>query len=205
MHGFCQNLAMDALQDPEDPRDTAILAAAFEVFANYGFRRAAMADIAARAGMSRPALYLRFSGKEQIFKRLAALHLARAEAGAAAALAAPGPADAVLARFFTAIDGEVVEAMLSSPHGAELLDAKTSVAAEIVAAGEARMAALLAGWIARGQAEGRLATGLPDTPAEIAATILAAKFGLKSPGVTLAGYKTGTRRLATLFGRALSP
>jgi AcrR family transcriptional regulator len=196
---------MDTLQDPEDPRDTAILAAAFEVFANYGFRRAAMADIAARAGMSRPALYLRFSGKEQIFKRLATLHLARAEAGAAAALAAPGAPDAVLGQFFAAIDGEVVEAMLSSPHGAELLDAKPSVAAEIAAAGEARMVTLLAGWIARGQAEGWLSGSLPDAPPDIAATILAAKFGLKSPGVTLAGYKAGTRRLASLFGRALSP
>jgi AcrR family transcriptional regulator len=195
---------MEIGPDPEDPRDTAILEAAFEVFANYGFRRASMADIATRAGMSRPALYLRFSGKEQIFKRLAGLYFERAAVAATAALAAPGPADAVLAQFFTALDGEVAEAMLNSPHGAELLDAKSSVAAEIVAAGVARMVALLAAWIARGQAEGRLAAGLPDTPAEIAATILAAKFGLKTPGVTLDAYRAGTRRLAALFGRALS-
>jgi AcrR family transcriptional regulator len=156
--------------------------------------------------MSRPALYLRFAGKEEIFRRLAQLFFAKAAVDATAALAGAGAPGEILARFFDAVDGEVVEAMLTSPHGAELLDAKGSIGADAIADGEARMAKVLADWIERGQAGGTLVRdNVIGTPAEIAATILAAKFGLKSPGVTLAAYKSGTARLAALFGRALSP
>ncbi len=44
-----------------------IVAAAGDVFMRYGFRRVTMADLAAAAQMSRPALYLVFPSKEQIF------------------------------------------------------------------------------------------------------------------------------------------
>lgn len=41
--------------------------AAGEVFLRYGYARTTMGDIAHAAGMSRPALYLLFPGKEQVF------------------------------------------------------------------------------------------------------------------------------------------
>jgi AcrR family transcriptional regulator len=41
--------------------------AATEVFSRYGHARTTMGDIAARAGMSRPALYLLFPDKEAVF------------------------------------------------------------------------------------------------------------------------------------------
>lgn len=43
------------------------MAAAGEVFLRYGYARTTMGDIAKAAGMSRPALYLLFPGKEQVF------------------------------------------------------------------------------------------------------------------------------------------
>jgi AcrR family transcriptional regulator len=45
-----------------------ILAAALDVFLRYGYKRATMNDIAEAAGISRPALYLVFDSKEEIFK-----------------------------------------------------------------------------------------------------------------------------------------
>jgi AcrR family transcriptional regulator len=44
-----------------------ILTAARSVFLRYGFRRVTMNDIAEAAGVSRPALYLLFKSKEEIF------------------------------------------------------------------------------------------------------------------------------------------
>jgi AcrR family transcriptional regulator len=45
-----------------------LLTAALDVFLRYGYKRVTMNDIAEAAGISRPALYLVFDSKEQIFK-----------------------------------------------------------------------------------------------------------------------------------------
>jgi len=45
-----------------------IVEAAFGVFSRYGFARTTMADLARAAGMSRPALYLVYCGKGEVFE-----------------------------------------------------------------------------------------------------------------------------------------
>jgi AcrR family transcriptional regulator len=50
-----------------DVKKTKVLTAARSVFLRYGFRRVTMNDIAEAAGVSRPALYLLFESKEEIF------------------------------------------------------------------------------------------------------------------------------------------
>jgi len=45
-----------------------VLAAALDVFLRYGYKRVTMNDIAEAAGISRPALYLVFESKEEIYK-----------------------------------------------------------------------------------------------------------------------------------------
>jgi len=45
-----------------------ILTAARDIFIRYGYKRVTMNDIAKAAGISRPALYLVFQSKEEIFK-----------------------------------------------------------------------------------------------------------------------------------------
>ena len=49
-------------------KQAVILDAAFSAFVRHGFRRVTMGEIAKAAGMSRPALYLEFSNKEDIFR-----------------------------------------------------------------------------------------------------------------------------------------
>ena len=56
--------------DARTAKERRILESAGEVFARYGFARATMGDIAAMAGMSRPALYLAFPDKTAIFSRV---------------------------------------------------------------------------------------------------------------------------------------
>jgi AcrR family transcriptional regulator len=51
-------------------KEEQVLAAAREVFMRYGFKRATMSDLADAAQMSRPALYLIFSSKEEVFRAL---------------------------------------------------------------------------------------------------------------------------------------
>ena len=50
-----------------DDKKSRILAAARSVFLNYGYKRVNMNDIAEAAGVSRPALYVLFKNKEEIF------------------------------------------------------------------------------------------------------------------------------------------
>lgn len=45
-----------------------VLEAAESVFLRFGYRRTTMGDLAAAAGMSRPALYLVFCNKEEVFE-----------------------------------------------------------------------------------------------------------------------------------------
>ncbi len=59
-----------------DPR-TAILEAAGEVFARYGFKKASMEDIARRAGVGKGSIYLHFESKEALFDTCARLAHAR--------------------------------------------------------------------------------------------------------------------------------
>ncbi len=59
-------------------KEERILSAAREVFARYGYARTTMGDVAQTAGISRPALYLVFPGKEELFS--AVLHQMNAEA-----------------------------------------------------------------------------------------------------------------------------
>jgi len=55
-------------RDMDLAKKDKILAAALDVFVRYGYKRVTMNDIAEAAGISRPALYLVFESKEDIFK-----------------------------------------------------------------------------------------------------------------------------------------
>ena len=196
----------DPKPDPKlDPKDAAILHAAFEAFARYGLRRTSMEDIAKGAGMSRPALYLRYGGKEDIFNALVRVHYARSERAVAKVLSAPGhPTDTLLA-VFHAIDGEAMEVMMNSPHAGEILSEAMPFNQTEVQEANARIAAHVARWIAAGVAEGRMSlAGTGSTPEEIAATALAAKAGIKAAAKDFADYRAAEARLAAVFGKALA-
>lgn len=187
---------------PDDPRQSAILGAAWQCFAAYGFRKTSMDDIARAAGMSRPALYQHYRNKEDVFRRLAQHYYDRAADALANALAMPGPADEVLTRAFAAQGGEIIEAMLSSPHGLELLDTSRAAASDIAEAGEARFHGLYGTWLETERDAGRI--GFAGSASNVAATITAALKGLKSAAPAYDNYSASLAQLARLIGRGLS-
>jgi TetR/AcrR family transcriptional regulator len=71
-----------------NPRVGQIVSAALNVFGRYGYQRTSMELIAQAAGISRPALYQHFSGKDDIFRaageRMADELVSAAETAAAA-------------------------------------------------------------------------------------------------------------------------
>lgn len=94
----------------KDARPSEIIAAALEVFAEKGFAGARLEHIAARAGVSKGALYLYFETKEDLFR--AVVHEAVApniEPIRMAVAAHPGPFSD-LARLFLARLGAVASA-----------------------------------------------------------------------------------------------
>ncbi|MFZ7093395.1 TetR/AcrR family transcriptional regulator [Primorskyibacter sp. 2E233] len=182
----------------------AILDAACPVFAQYGFRRTSMGDIAQAAGMSRPALYQYYQGKEDIARSTVQVFFEDAAQAVALALSEPGPVADVLARAFRAKGGEFMAMLLTSPHGSELVDVGSTVAADLARDGTERLVAIFAAWLRQEAAAGRVT--LLDRPEDLASTMLAALEGAKAGGRTpdYAGYLAHLDRLARLFGAALA-
>lgn len=108
-----------------------ILEAAFKVFLAYGFRRTTMADIADAAGISRPALYLEFKNKADIYRAGFLAMLDRTFRSVDAALEGEGP---LCQRLIAALDAGVVaplRRLQQSPHGAELFEVKQEIAGDL--------------------------------------------------------------------------
>jgi len=197
------------LETPEnlsiDPRQKTILGAAFEAFRLYGFRRTSMEDIARGAGMSRAALYLHYRNKEDIFRSLAGYYYDAAEQAISAELRDARPVAEALQAAFRAQAGELFEALLTSPHGDELLDTKYATAADVADAGEARLARIYAAWLDAEARAGRVDMAAYGGDARaVAETMLTALHGLKAGKPAYAAYRDSADRLAAMFGRALA-
>ena len=196
-----QKGAMEVDPDTEGApaRQDAILDAALGAFAAYGYRRTTMEDIARAASMSRSALYLHFRNKDDIFRSLTRRYLDQALTDMETALHRPGQtAEEALYAAFVAKDGQLMEVVLTTPHGAELMDAGFQASPGLVAEASARTAGVLADWlVSRG-----LPPGLGPAP-DLAQTIVAALMGVKSSAQSLPDLRAKEAQLARLIGRAL--
>lgn len=188
-----------------DPKQQQILAAAFDAFSLYGFKRTSMEDIANGAGMSRAALYLHYRNKEDIFRSLAQGYYDMAVAEVSDVLQRDAFPVQALKDAFNAQAGPVFEALLASPHGQELLDAKQTHTSDIVADGDARLIDVYADWLRRQDANGTVDLGaLGGDAKDVATTIYVALHGIKTSLPVPTEFRASINRLATLFGRALS-
>ena len=180
------------------------MTAAFEAFRCYGFRRTSMEDIAAGAGMSRSALYLHFRNKEDIYRSLVARYYDQRSRAMEAALKVGKPVHEALKDALSEKDGQVIEAMLASPHGAELMDTSFTTSSDIAQAGEARFAEILGDWLAKEAEAGRIAQA-PEigSPREVARSFLMAAKGFKQPDTDPETYRAMRDRLAFIFARGL--
>ena len=112
-------------------RRQTILASAWEVFAAYGFRRTSMQDIADKAGISRPALYLEFSNKTDIFRGLAKSIFQQNIVEAEELFTNDAPLKDKLLQTLIISFSDFYQHIENTPHGEELLSIKTELAGDI--------------------------------------------------------------------------
>jgi AcrR family transcriptional regulator len=185
---------------PAPGRREALLAAARQQFTRYGFRRTAMEDIAREAGVSRPALYLHFRNKEELFRSLAASLQESALADAETALKATGGiADRVRAALEAKV-ARMIEVVHDSPHGAELLDASSRLCGDLAAASEARLQRMLEDAFRAAARAGEIDLRGAGLSAGAAAELIRlAAYGQKVPGGDPADFRRRLARLVRVF------
>jgi TetR/AcrR family transcriptional regulator len=156
-----------------------ILDAAYRCFARHGVRRTTMEDIAAEAGMSRPAAYQYVRSKDDAFRLLAVRLFTAALDGARAASKEPGPLADRLERVLAIKLGLTQQIFQDSPHAAELLGENARISADIEATFKSDLAELVTDVISDADRLGEVALG-DDDPREIAALALAFTRGLEA-------------------------
>jgi len=111
-----------------DPRRAHVLGCATKVFLAYGFARTTMDDIARAAEMSRPALYLLFKNKTDIYRSIATTMLTHSVAQAKVELEQTGPFKERMERAIDVAIISMIASFSTTLHGAEFLDMKSSLA-----------------------------------------------------------------------------
>jgi AcrR family transcriptional regulator len=126
-----------------DPRRHSVLLGAFHVFTRYGYQRTSMADIASAAKLSRPALYLLYKNKADVFCSLAQSLFTQALQAAQSAWPAQADPISGLSAAILAKDLPFFQLLKMSPHGAEIIATGESLSAALVRDYEARFALLV--------------------------------------------------------------
>lgn len=103
------------------------------MFLAYGFARTTMDDIARAVEISRPALYLIFRNKADIFRAVGRCFLNQSLEAARQALSTNAPLDSRLMKALDCALFKIFRVIEDSPHGAEILDMENHVAADILA------------------------------------------------------------------------
>ena len=179
-----------------DPKRARILQCAFAVVLRYGFQRTTMDDIAKEAGISRPALYLQFKNKTDIYRAIAEGNLGHALENAVRALDGEGSLEERLYASIKVGILDPIEMLLASAHGAELLDMKHTIAGEVIQNWRKKKRVVLARAI---DAE-RPGNGL--TGQQLADILLDAIEGLKARVKSIDELREGTRALVRLVAAA---
>lgn len=183
-------------------KQARVLEAAESVFLRYGYRRTTMGDLAAAAGMSRPALYLVFCSKEEVFEAVLRAFAARTLAELRAGLGSrPTPLEQLRFAFelwavrpfgFFEASPELREPL----HGG-LAFAKAAMD-EAVAAFETELVGILAPLSARAPAK-----ALP--PGQIARVLTRAVHGFKESAKDAAELRTMIDGLLEMVLASLRP
>jgi len=120
-----------------------VLTAARSVFLRYGYRRVNMNEIAEAAGMSRPALYLLFRNREEIFASVLAQWIDETLTKVAQVLAMPGSAQDRITNAFEFWAVQPFEMAMTSPEAKELIECSFDFAQDALQHGYDRFEAAL--------------------------------------------------------------
>lgn len=171
-----------------EQRIDSILQAAIPVFAAQGYRKTTMADLAAAAGVSRPALYQYFDDRADLFRSAFDVVLRDSADAALAALDADGTVVERLEGYLQRAHGDGYEALSSTPHGDELMEARHGFATDVADAALERMRQGLRAFVESAVS--------PDGSARIIDLLLLSPTGLKSDHPSPETYRIRLRALA---------
>lgn len=172
----------------------------------YGYSRVTMEDVAKAASISRPALYLLFKNKTDIYRAIASQLFEVSVKQAAAVLGGDG---AFGDRMMRAIDIGMIEKMrhiVESPHGAEIMDMKSSLAGDIAAKWRDCFAWHFCGAIDTQATQNGVdlkTRGL--TPQMLADMLLDGLEGMKTRAKTLDEQRQAARALVRVVELAIAP
>jgi TetR/AcrR family transcriptional regulator len=178
-----------------------ILVSALTCFTRYGYRRTSMETIAQAAGMSRPALYQHFSGKEDVFRAGVAYLLDGAATRAEeSARSAESVEDRVFGVLATKID--LVIGQLDAEFRGELLLEAAAIAKDLLDAHRERLVQVIAALLESAAAQlPHLGADLPAR--EAAELLLYAATGIEYEHTTADAAHATLRRAVDLMIRGL--
>ena len=188
-------------------KSQTILDAADRLFARFGYRRTAMDDVAAEAGVAKGTLYLYFDSKTALFRAIQARNVALAESLCDAAEARGGTLAELVFGQLDAWYGMTLDRYGSFDQLPELSAARASVSGDIAEAAdrayEARLKRLIEAAVVRDEAS-LMAADLDA--ARAVSVLLAAARGAKSVGGKAAepnSYRASLRQIAQIFAAAM--
>lgn len=183
-----------------DEKQMAVFDAAAEVFSRYGFRRTAMNDIARAAGISRPALYLMFENKEDLFRQLAKSRQQNAIDEAAKVLTDSAPLSKRLIDAILAYEKIYYEPVSQSPHGAELMDVNFSIAADEMKKGSEKLVGLLSDAIEDSISSGEVSfSETPMKPRAFVELLMSSIGGQKKTATSNRDFRRKIRDVGHIF------
>jgi AcrR family transcriptional regulator len=197
------NIASPLPARRDDPRLAALLDAAVNVFARFGFRKASMDDVARAAGVSRQGLYLVFSNKEELFRR--ALEHSLSSQLSAAITSLSRAEDDLENRLVAACmewSGRFVGTL--GADSSDLMCASTSLAGATVARYESHFEAAVAAAITQSPLAATCAAADVD-PKNLARSLHAAARGLKQTCRTRQEFATGATAVVRMICLPLKP
>lgn len=181
-------------------KQIAVIDAAATVFAQYGFRRTTMNDIAQAAGISRPSLYLMFKNKEHLFHELSAYRINLALKETRAVLAGNGNVRDRFVEGLAVFEKTYTEPVANSPHGEELTDVNMSLAADVMTKGHASLVNALAKLLSDAEKEGEVSFEKVAMSAKAFVELLLASVkGIKKKAGSKAEYRSQTKQAAHIF------
>lgn len=178
----------------------AVYEATATVFAQYGFRRTTMNDIAQAAGISRPALYLMFDNKENLFQGLAAFRLDQAIEQALRVLAGGVDTNQRIIEALLVFERIFYEPIADSPHGAELMDISQSLASESMMKDIVRLHSALAKTLSDAEQAGEVNfENSPLKPKAFVELLFTGLNGVKKKASNTAEFRKMVKQLTEVF------
>ena len=183
-----------------------VFEAAADVFAQYGFRRTSMNDIAQAAGISRPALYLMFDNKEDLFRELASYRQNQGIDLAISTLAGNAPIVERVTAAILAFERIFYEPIAQSPHGAELMDISISIAADCLMKDIERLIKSLVQALADAESNGEITfVGMPMQATAYVRLLMSSIGGLKKQASSTKVFRRQISEVVSIFLKSVSP